>query len=131
MVGRYGLPTKRELQRAGGQKVREPVLKILRRKALEKANFKCQWKGCNVKNEKLLDIHHKNMRNDDNRISNFMVLCPTHHRLWHQENEAVVKRDPLGNRIVVKIKRKPVKKKKARMSKMDNLVWGSRKPSWA
>ena len=112
-----------------GKSIREPVPPEKRRGALIKAKNKCQWVGCNTKESGLikLEIHHKNQRNDDNRLSNLQVLCRTHHGAIHRKYKRIYKKDILGirrtgQRIVLreKLKRKKTAKKTTRKS--NNLL---------
>jgi hypothetical protein len=104
----------REMKRKiTGKSIREPIPSGMRKKTFEKAKNKCQWRGCKIKLPMPLDVHHMNLRSDDNKLSNFKVFCPTHHRMWHQQNKLKVVRDDLGfikKRRVVRVK-KTVKKK--------------------
>ncbi|MEK6888663.1 MAG: hypothetical protein AABW80_01000 [Nanoarchaeota archaeon] len=114
-IPRGTLPRKRELQRATGMKIREPVSGKIRRRVLEKANYKCQWKRCKVKSPMPLDVHHMNMKNYDNRLSNFKVFCPTHHRMWHQKYKLKKEKNILGlvaRQKVIKVKQKKTTKRK-------------------
>ena len=56
-----------------------------RRHELEELyNYKCNT--CKKASGQLgvkLQIHHKNMKNNDNRLSNLELLCPTHHYAKH------------------------------------------------
>ena len=111
------LPRKRDIERMTSfRRVREPVPAAKKKEALARANYTCQWPGCKVKNSYVtLQIHHKNMKNDDNRLSNLMVLCPTHHTKIHQRLKRKVTRNILGAEVssrIVKTKKKASKAKR-------------------
>ena len=97
-----------------GKRIREPIPAKRKKQALAKAKYKCQFKGCNEK--EILDFHHINMKNDDNRLSNIAVLCPTHHRKIHKKIKVKVEKEILGREIkrrIIKVKPKSKTKKKA------------------
>lgn len=111
---RGSLPRKRDLARAtniSNKPIREPIPAKLRRAVLSRAKNKCQYPKCSIKEKGniKLQIHHKNMVSDDNRSSNLMALCATHHQVMHRKYKRVVKRDLTGRRISSKV----VKKKTA------------------
>lgn len=120
------LPNKREIARQTNftnQRIREPVPAKRRDEVYKRANHKCEWKRC--KEKEILDIHHKNMNSSNNNLSNLILLCPTHHRKWHQENKRVVERNLIGIRISEKVvKRNSLKKKKSRTN---NSLYGNYK----
>lgn len=69
-----------------GRRIREPISASLRKQALEIAKYKCQYPKCKVSNKYIpLQAHHINLKNDNNRLSNIKMLCPTHHSKVHQK----------------------------------------------
>jgi hypothetical protein len=113
------LPNKREIARSvnfTNQRIREPISAQKRKEALRIAKNKCQYPlGCTIKEGGYikLHIHHKNWKNDDNRLSNLMVLCGTHHGVMHKKDKRIVKKDYLGRMISQRIvKRDSLKKNK-------------------
>lgn len=46
-----------------------------------KITKKCSVNGCNWKHH--IEIHHKDQNKNNNNKSNFVALCPNHHRLLH------------------------------------------------
>ena len=69
--------------------IREPISIKLRKKVLERAKGKCE-KCRKIKNSDVrLNFHHKNMINDDNRLSNIRALCPNCHAKVHKENKVI------------------------------------------
>lgn len=61
---------------------REPIPSDVRKKVLKRANNCCQIDCCDEKD--VLDIHHIDNENSNNKIENLVVLCPTHHRKVHK-----------------------------------------------
>ena len=125
------LPKRRDIQRAvSGSRIREPLPAKKKKQALEKAKNTCQWPRCNVKNSYVkLQFHHINMKNDDNRLSNIKVLCPTHHQLIHQKIKRIVEKDITGREVKSRIKKvKPKKKTKKKRNKTP-LPFGMLQPS--
>ena len=109
-----------------GKRIREPIPAKRKKEALEKAKSKCQYKRCKIKNNNIkLQFHHINMKNDDNRLSNIMVLCPNHHDLIHRKIKVKVEKDILGReikrRVIKESKRKPIKRK---TKKRRNSIFG-------
>ena len=96
------------------KRIREPIPAKRKKEALEKAKHKCQWPRCKEKNT--LDIHHENMNPENNRLSNLIVLCPTHHRKHHQKHKRVDTYNIIGRRVSSRVytKEKARKIKKAR-----------------
>ena len=83
-IPRDATPNRRIIVRASGGRIREPVDAKTRKKVMEQAKNKCQRKGCNE--SEILDIHHKDLDNENKKPSNLMVLCPTCHRKKHKES---------------------------------------------
>lgn len=111
---RGALPRKIDLARATNilnKPIRESVPAKTRKKVLLKAKNKCQYSRCSIREggDIRLQIHHKNMINDDNRPSNLQALCATHHQVIHKKYKVVHNRDLIGRRISSKV----VKKKTA------------------
>jgi len=125
------LPKHRDvLRQITGRRIREPIPASKKKEALRKAKGKCQWVRCSERD--ILDLHHLNLRNDDNRLSNIKVLCPTHHRKIHQQIKRKIERDIVGREIksrLVKVKpktKKKVKRKKTRR-KTNSILYPSLK----
>ena len=121
--GKPNIPTKRDILRSIGYQIREPVSAIKRDQALKKARYKCQYSRCTIKEggSIKLDVHHKNQKNYDNRPSNLMVFCKTHHGAWHKEHPVKREKDVLGRTTkIIKVKPKS-KKKKTRNSPLNIL----------
>lgn len=114
------MPTKREYARAinfMNKPIREPVPAKRRKEVLKEAKNKCQYPRCTIKEREhiKLHIHHKNMINSDNKSSNLVALCATHHGVMHKKYKIKYKRGIYGERLssrVVKVKTKKKKKKK-------------------
>jgi len=69
-------------------------------KALMKilVEMKCEW--CRKKySTDVLHVHHINGKRDDNRESNLVVLCPTHHALAHNKDQKRITPDRLRTRV--------------------------------
>lgn len=43
----------------------------------------------------IVDVHHLNGNNQDNRPSNLIPLCPNHHRVWHSRHCHLIKQKVL------------------------------------
>lgn len=113
---RKALPRKRDIARQINpwQRIREPLKAEVKNAVRKRAGNTCEWSKCNEK--RYLDFHHKNMKNDDNRISNIILLCPTHHRAWHDKYKKVSHKDittgmEIKSKVVRKEKYKDEKKK--------------------
>ena len=106
---------KRNMQRQfSNKRIREPFTAKLKNAVRKRAKGKCEWPRC--KQTKYLQFHHKNMRNDDNRVSNIILLCPNHHAEMHHKKKVVQKKDYLGNlvshKVVSRQKRDKIRKQK-------------------
>ncbi len=115
----------KDLPKALGLKAssREPLPAAKKKAVRERARNTCEFRGCKQKTN--LHFHHKNMKNDDNKLSNIELLCPNHHAKRHAEKRRkVVSRDLITGqkktRFVKKAKKqKSKKKKKARKKYSD------------
>jgi len=110
---RRALPRKRDLARATNifnKLIREPVPAKIRKFVLMKAKNKCQYPQCSIKEggDIKLQIHHKNMINENNNLSNLMALCATHHGVIHKRNKIVHNKDLTGRRISSRIVKKKI-----------------------
>lgn len=108
---RSALPRKRDMARATNifnKPIREPVSAKIRKEALSRAKNKCQYPSCFIKEggDIKLQIHHKNMVNDDNKLSNLMALCATHHGVMHKQYKIIHNKDLAGRRISSKVVKK-------------------------
>lgn len=90
----------------------------------DKYNHKCAV--CKTKPCKL-QVHHKNMKNNDNRLLNLELLCPNHHIARHQKafRKRYVSRDMFGRtsvktRLTTKKRNKELNRIKARKKKSQN-----------
>ena len=120
-IPRGTIPTKRETIRMTGGRIREPVNAETTKKVMERAKNKCQYPRCNEKEN--LEIHHKNMNNNDSKLSNLMLLCPNHHTKKHKmEKGVVLKRDEFGNPTKIKA----VKRNKTKPKKESAMDWLNR-----
>ena len=128
---KYGLPTQRELAKSTNflnKSIREPVPAKKRKEVLKNAKGKCQYSGCTIKEggHIKLQIHHKNMINSNNRTSNLMALCGTHHGVMHKKYKIKHKKGLMGERISSKIVKVKPKKKTTKKKKPSSLFgnWG-------
>jgi hypothetical protein len=101
---RNSLPRKRDILQATNylnKSIREPVSAKTRKEVLKIAKNKCQYPRCTIKEGGYikLHIHHKNMINSDNKSSNLMALCATHHNVIHKKNKIIIKKDAVGRRL--------------------------------
>lgn len=104
----FDLPSQKSLKKMLGYSSREPIPADKKRAIMERAGNKCEV--CHKKPRGVpLEFHHKNMKNDDNRLSNLQLLCPNHHRQKHTKARRKVYRDVLGNPITSRIIRKKKK----------------------
>jgi len=110
VIPRGTLPTKRDYNKAIGIKAREPIPTKVKHKVKNRAKSKCEWKGC--KETKYLDFHHKDMVNYNNKLTNIMFVCSTHHRAMHDKYKKVItKRDDFGRAFETKVMSKKALKK--------------------
>lgn len=92
------LPRGRDVQRMiSTKRIREPVNAKIKTAVRKRAGNKCEARGCN--HSKYLEFHHKNMKNDDNKVANIILLCPNHHREYHDKYKVTSKKDVLGYAI--------------------------------
>jgi len=122
---RNQVPRKRDLMRltnVSGRRIREPIPAKIKKETMKRANHKCQWPNC--KEKEILDFHHKNMRNDDNRVLNIIVLCPTHHRMYHKKYKLKKEKDVLGRTIRERVIKAPSRKRKKRNTNRKNDIFG-------
>lgn len=119
----FDLPSQKSLKKMLGYSSREPIPADKKRAVRQRAGNKCEV--CRKKPRGVtLQFHHKNMKNDDNRLSNIQLLCPNHHTAKHKKARRKVYRDVLGNPIssrIIKKKRASGKPKKVK-SPMDRLT---------
>lgn len=59
------------------------------------------------------------MINDDNRLSNLMVLCATHHQVMHKKYKVVHNKDLTGRRISSKVVKKKTADKIKKQKRQD------------
>lgn len=105
---RNELPRKRDIVRATNvfnKAIREPVPVKTRREVLLRAKNKCQYPGCKIKEGRdiKLHIHHKDQVPGNNKPSNLMALCATHHNVIHKKYKVAHKKDLTGRRISSKV----------------------------
>lgn len=121
------LPNKREQARAMGMRVREPISASLRKQVLARAKNVCQAKGCIIKHSDFpLEIHHKDMNNDNTKLSNLSALCSLHHKKIHRDNKKISEKDIMGRQIKSKVvsKKKAVAMKKVRKQQQSWSLYG-------
>lgn len=88
---------------------REPLPAKVKNAVRERAKNTCEYRGCKYKDN--LQFHHKNMKNNDNRVSNIELLCPNHHAKRHNDKiRKIVGRDILTGRTKTRLVKKPKKK---------------------
>jgi hypothetical protein len=73
------LPKKQIKKFTISQEKRKTIPQKKRREVYKKYKNKCFYCG----EKTFLEIHHKNMNYNDNRLSNLVLVCPTHHRHRH------------------------------------------------
>ena len=83
---------RKEISKEG--RVRIPAKR--RNEVKEKYHNKCAV--CKKKPVKTLQIHHKDMRNNNNALSNLELLCPNHHIQRHEKKFRKIYKDSWGNR---------------------------------
>ncbi len=87
---------------------REPVPIEIKKKVIDRAKKICEYLRC--KEKELLEFHHKNMKNNDNRASNIELLCPKHHRMRHSEKIRKTGYDIITGQKITRFTKKPKKK---------------------
>lgn len=109
---RRALPRKRDLARAVSfNRIREPIPAKIKKQVLGRCKNTCERKGCRIKNSEIkLQFHHKNMNNDDTRLTNIIALCLNHHWMIHKDYKKVSKKCIATGR---ELSSKVVKKKTA------------------
>ncbi len=68
-----------------------------------------------------LEYAHKNRRNYDNRVVNFLLLCPTCHKRYDDKVKLGVHRYFLGVTRITRVKRKPKKKRRRKKRNIFNF----------
>jgi hypothetical protein len=122
---RRAIPRKRDFIRATGGRAREPVSAKLKKEVRARAKNTCEWRGC--KEKEYLQFHHKNMKNDDNRPSNIVLLCPKHHIKTHGENKReIYQRAIFGNPTRARVVKKKPKTKTKKKTTRRNTSFGFR-----
>jgi hypothetical protein len=121
------LPRKREIARVTNifnKPIREPVSVKIKKEVLLRAKNKCQYPRCSIKEGRdiRLQIHHKNMVNDDNKLSNLMALCAIHHQVIHKKYKVVHNKDLMGRRISSKVVKKETKNK-IMLERKNRMPW--------
>ena len=72
-----------------------------------------------------LQIHHKNMKNNDNKLSNLELLCPNDHIARHSKAFRRVYKDSFGNKRLTRLVKKKPKKKKKCVRKKSHPLYGN------
>jgi len=91
----------------------EPVPIEIKKKVIDRAKKICEYPKC--KENKHLEFHHKNMKNNDNSASNIELLCPKHHRMRHIEKiRKTVCYDILTGQKITRLVKRPKKKETKR-----------------
>jgi hypothetical protein len=65
----------------GSPKDKVKTLRILKLRLMEKRGRNCE--RCNYNKYRILQVHHKNKNNKDNRIENLEIICPNCHYEEH------------------------------------------------
>ena len=60
---------------------REPLPQYIREEVLRRARYRCENERCNYKQKP--HIHHIDMNNSNNHLSNLIALCPNCHQRAH------------------------------------------------
>ena len=127
---RKSLLRKRDIARQinPSKRVREPIPAKKKNALKKRAKNKCEWPKC--KEREGLEVHHLNMKNDDNNLSNLKLFCPNHHSEWHRQNKKISERDLIGRELKSKIvKKEKYKEEKKKMQERNSLIpkfdlWG-------
>lgn len=112
---------------------RVPVKADLRKKVYAKYHNKCNYPKCIINDTnyggKVLQIHHIDMDNTHTYLSNLELICPTHHKIRHNEKfRKTIKKGNFLNgfktekRLVTKAQNKELNKKKAKQKRESS--WG-------
>ena len=116
------LPRKRDIARmVSARRIREPIPAKVKHVIESRAGNMCEGSQCQQR--QYLEFHHLNMKNDDNRISNIRLLCPNHHKAWHDKNKKVSHRNITGRETEsVIVKKGKYKETKAKMREKYSLI---------
>ena len=94
----------------------EPVPIEIKKKVIDRAKKICEYKGC--RENKFLEFHHKNLKNNDNSTSNIELLCPRHHILRHiEKTRKTISYDILTGQKITRNSKKPKKTTKRKTFK--------------
>lgn len=116
----------KEISKEG--RVRIPAKR--RHEVENKYHNKCAKGHQNISGVKL-QIHHINMKNNDNKLSNLELLCPNHHIQRHSKlfRKRYVKKGLLGTsvrtRLITKEKNKELNRKKAKQKRANTNLLGN------
>lgn len=100
-----------------GRRIRERIPAKLRKQALAKAKNTCQYSKCTISSKYvMLQVHHINLKNDNNRLSNIKILCPTHHAIVHHK---LSKKYKVEQERLKKNREKELKKKKKELKLLE------------
>jgi len=120
------LPRKRDLARATNifnKSIREQVSAKKRKLVLAKAKNKCQYPRCPIKEggDIKLQIHHIDMINQHNQLSNLKAYCATHHGVIHKKYKLVQKKNSIGQIISSKVVKKEIADKMKKQRKQNPI----------
>ena len=94
----------------------EPVPIEIKKKVIDRAKKICEYKGC--RENKFLEFHHKNLKNNDNSTSNIELLCSRHHILRHiEKTRKTISYDILTGQKITRNSKKPKKTTKRKTFK--------------
>ena len=115
MVRRDLISAKSSLRKLMTQPKREYVTADKKRRLMLRANGVCENKSCNY--DRNLEVHHINLRNDDNKLRNLRLLCRNCHADKHAKKRLKVKGfDPItGKKVIRVVKKKPIKRPKKKL----------------